>query len=453
MTAPDRLSLAAPPDGPACPIAEIAAATRRDEARAAMATVSALRDRGVPVRDAVVVARDLDPYEEPLFRAAVGYGVTPVFWTQLRVTRTRPYALVDAVCAAFAADRADPETLLRPLEHRWTPAAETDAAEMDASWPVEPSAVRAAARALPADARAIPDWRDAVASRDGEGADPAIDGRVRTYVEWAADRAVGEPTPDAVGAVLDEVIAAYRRVGLPATADRDSPALLETETEARAVDRLRTLASRAERKYADRLADGSVSRSWEAVRELCRLLATQRPGRREHSNATAVDVMEANDVWGLSTPYVIAVGLVDGEWPGPTESVVPPELREAVLAGDGSTGVVAPRTAWGDGRDRDHFADAMRAATRGVVATRHARTREGDERRPSPYLAAVETDAVTDDARRRLTGTANELPAPIAAMLPEGEDGESGTRDGESGTRDGSGGAAGARGGDGGDRR
>ncbi|KKF39410.1 hypothetical protein FK85_28745 [Halorubrum saccharovorum] len=125
MTGSDRLALAAPIDAPDAPVIEIASPTRRDEARGAMAVAAALREAGVPVRDLAVAVRDLDPYEEPLFRAALQYGIAPVFWTQLRVTRTRPYALVESVCEALAGEAADRETLLRPLELRWSPAIPT----------------------------------------------------------------------------------------------------------------------------------------------------------------------------------------------------------------------------------------------------------------------------------------------------------------------------------------
>jgi len=121
VTGSDRLALSAPIDTPDVPTIEIASPTRRDEARSAMAVAAALRDSGVPVRDIAVAVRDLDPYEEPLFRAALQYGIAPVFWTQLRVTRTRPYALVESVCGALAGDTVDRETLLRPLELRWSP--------------------------------------------------------------------------------------------------------------------------------------------------------------------------------------------------------------------------------------------------------------------------------------------------------------------------------------------
>lgn len=428
MTRESRLSLASPLEGPSCPTAEIVASTRHEEARAAMATVRGLRERGAPVRDVAVVARDLDPYEEPLFRAAIQYGVTPVFWTQLRATRTRPYALVDAVCAMFADEQGDANALLRPLEHGWAPTGAVrdggdagNPGSADSPWPVEGSTLRSAKRALPDGERPIADWRDELADRHDESGTHAVDPRVQTFVEWAATHVTDDPAPETVGDLLGDVVDTYRAVGLPATKRRDSPALLATETEARAVIRMTTLATQVERKYADWLADGTLTASWKAVRELCRLLATQRPGRREHSNARAVDVMEANDVWALSVPYVIVVGLVEGEWPQPTESVVPPELQESVLVGDGSTGVVAPRTAWGDGQDRDHFADAMRAATRGVVVTRHARTSAGDEKHPSPYLASIDADTVSETALQRLTRTDGTLPERIAKWVATDE--------------------------------
>jgi len=84
VTGSDRLARSAPIDTPAVPTIEIASPTRRDEARSAMAVAAALRDSGVPVRDIAVAVRDLDPYEEPLFRAAIQCGIAPVFWTQLR---------------------------------------------------------------------------------------------------------------------------------------------------------------------------------------------------------------------------------------------------------------------------------------------------------------------------------------------------------------------------------
>ena len=117
----DRLALDVSNVKPGVPVSEIAATTRHEEARAAMAVVAELREGGVPVRDIVVVARDLDTYEEPLTRAAIRYGVTPVFWTQIRLTQTRPFRLLMAICELFATPEPDRDDLFTPLELGWTP--------------------------------------------------------------------------------------------------------------------------------------------------------------------------------------------------------------------------------------------------------------------------------------------------------------------------------------------
>jgi len=91
------------------------------------------------------------------------------------------------------------------------------------------------------------------------------------------------------------------------------------------------------------------------------VIATQRPGRREHSNARALDVFEANDIWALDVPYVIGVGMTAEEWPQPSRSPLPPEFQEAILRG-GATGTLAPQPAWVGGRDRDQLGDVLRAA-------------------------------------------------------------------------------------------
>ncbi|AZQ16076.1 hypothetical protein DOS48_14520 (plasmid) [Halorubrum sp. PV6] len=370
-----------------------------------MATLREIRDRGVDIRDIVVVARDLDPYEQPLTRAAIQYGVTPVFWTQLRVTRTEPYALITALCTLFGAGDVAAATLLEPLAQRWTPLTDT------AGWPLEQSTIHSLLEALPPGRRSIAEWAETVQTH-------ATDERLTTYCDWLQSHAEPEPTPDTVGAALTPAIDAYRETGVPARQRADAPALMATETAARATVRVTRLVEQVTHKYDEWLADGTVSRSWETVRELCELLATQRPGRREHSNARAIDIMEANDVWALSVPFVIAVGTTAAEWPAQTDSVVPTELQEAVLSGAGGTDIVAPRSAWGDGRDRDHFADAMRAAERGVIVTRYTQTADGDDIHPSPFLASLDMETVSGQARTQLVSTTPQLPPEIAALLP-----------------------------------
>lgn len=401
----DRLSLARPLDPPSVPVAEMVSTTRREEARSAMAAVAALRERDIPVRNIAVVARDLDGYEDPLLRAAIQHGVTPVFWTQLRVTRTRPYALIESLCDALTGE-IDKRTLMRPLEHRWTPG------DGDISrWPIEPATVQETITDLPDGERSLDDWREIVTTT------PEVDHRITAFVQWLSE--VPDPSPDVIRSVLDEVVDRYAECGLPETKATDSPALLNTEIDARAVVRVRTLVQQLPHKFEDRLDEGTVEQSWSDVAELANTIATQRPGRREHSNARAVDIMEANDVWALDIPYVIAVGLTATEWPQETASPVQPELQEAVLQGDGAAAKLAPDASWTDSRDRDHFVDTLRAAANGVIVTRHTESSSGDAVAPSPFLEFLETESIPDDERRQLRSTARVLPTAIRTMLTD----------------------------------
>lgn len=406
MTVSDRLSLAEPLDDANISVAEVATTTRREEARTVMATVAALRDHGVPARDVAVVARDLDQYEQPLYRAAVQYGITPVFWVQLRVTQTRPYALIESVCDVLGTEEPSREVLCRPIEHRWCPKSTTSP-----SWPIDTETVQASMQALPDDPQTLGEWHDELK------ANPEADERLVTYVEWLDQ--CPEPTPAAVTDVLTDVVETYETQGLPVTKERDSPALVDTERDARAVVRVKTLVQQLRHKYADRLDEGTLDRSWSSVAELSQLIATQRPGRREHSNARSVDILEANDVWLLDIPYVITVGLIDGEWPQQTESALPPELQEEILRGDGQVGTLAPRTAWTTGRDRDQFDDVLRAAGEGLIVTRHTESSSGEERRPSPLLESLDTGVVPDTEQRQLVSPEHELPDAVQAMLDD----------------------------------
>lgn len=404
----DRLALSEPLDDANVPVVEMVTTTRRAEARSVMAIVSALRETGVAVRNVAVVARDLDTYEEPLSRAAVHYGLTPVFWTQLRVTQTNPFALVVAVCEVLGAEKLDVGKLCRPLEHRWCPPSGT----FD-EWPIPPQTIQDEMDRLPDGSRPLQEWYDEIRAMDG------IDERLLTYVGWIDE--CPDPTPTAVAEVLGDIVETYERLGLPITKKRDFQALIETETDARAVVRVKTLVNQLPHKYEDRINEGTLEQSWNDVAELARLITTQRPGRREHSNARSVDVFEASDVWLLNIPYVIAVGLIDGEWPQTTESVLPPELQETVFTGEAGTDVLAPRTAWTDGRDRDQFDDTIRAADRGLILTRHTETPDGEDRHPSYLLDYVDTAEISNDERRKLVSPDRTLPEKIRGMLSADE--------------------------------
>ncbi|WP_049909032.1 hypothetical protein [Halorubrum saccharovorum] len=413
MTASNRHKLSQPIDPPEVPTVEIVSPTRRDEVRAAMAVVASLRDHGVPIRDIVVVVRDLDAYEEPLFRAAIQYELTPVFWTQLRVTRTRPYALIEAVCDVLDEERVDVETLLRPLELCWslrsTPGRDEQSVSTTCQWPIDPATVSRVMERLPDGTRTIPEWVDVIKSTGD------ADGRFQRFVEWIDDAPM--PEPESVSTLLGDVIEGYAEHGLPETKAGDSPALLETETDARAVVRVRTLVRQLRHKFADRLEEGTVDQSWGDVANLASVIATQRPGRREHSNARALDVLEANDVWALDVPYVVVLGLTADQWPRPPESVLPPEFQEAVLQGDGQSGLLAPQPAWIGGRDRDQFTDALRAAGQCAVVTRYTQTREGNEVQPSPLLGYINTERVGETDRERLISADRRLPPEIRGFV------------------------------------
>ncbi|MCU4744229.1 hypothetical protein [Natronoglomus mannanivorans] len=369
-----------------------------------MAVAAELTNQGVPIRDAVVVVRDFENYEEPLSRAAIQYGLSPVFWRQLHVTRTRPYGLIQAICDLLDADEPSREVFLRPLYHRWSP---TNGELGD--WPIPPKTIDRAGSELPLQEQELTAWVDLCQNQ------AEIDDRVEMFVEWAAN--APDLSPDAITEVLGTVVDGYAEYGVPATKQGDDPALLATETEARAVVRLQTLVQQLRHKFEDRLEEGSVEPTWEAVGELADVIATQRPGRREHSNARALDVMEANDVWELDVPVVILVGLTDAEWPRETDSALPAEFEEAVLTGSGEAENLAPRPAWTDGRDRDQLLDTLSAAERGVVAIRHTRTFEGDDVRPSPFLEHIECDFVPESGVDALLGPDRELPAELSHLV------------------------------------
>jgi len=194
-----------------------------------------------------------------------------------------------------------------------------------AEWPIEPAAVHRARIMLPNGPRSIPEWIEVIDSTDG------ADDRIRRFAEWIAAAPPLEPV--SVASLLGEVVEGYAERGLPETKVADSPALLDTETDARAIVRVRTLVRQLRHKFADRLEEDAIERSWADVADLAGVIATQRPGRREHSNARALDVFEANDIWALDVPYVIGVGMTAEEWPQPSRSPLPPEFQEAILGG------------------------------------------------------------------------------------------------------------------------
>lgn len=107
---------------------------------------------------------------------------------------------------------------------------------------------------LPNGPRSIPEWIEVIDSTDG------ADDRIRRFAEWIAAAPPLEPV--SVASLLGEVVEGYAERGLPETKVADSPALLDTETDARAIVRVRTLVRQLRHKFADRLEEDAIERSW-----------------------------------------------------------------------------------------------------------------------------------------------------------------------------------------------
>ncbi|GGL39649.1 hypothetical protein GCM10009037_24270 [Halarchaeum grantii] len=426
------------------PAVELVTTTRRREARAALAAVDVLLERGVPASDVAVVARDVDRYERPLASAATEYGRHLSVWTQLALRDTLPYRLLVACLDVLAAHAGDPgavgtgvatgahgaedsgrpgrvgaDTLFAPLDYEWVP----PDARSRAVWPLahpDVSAVRH--RVDDGRARTLADWTARLADVSG----PTAAG-VRRLLRWVRDRPAN-PDPRSVEDALAPLLDAFDDVALPARLDADTPALAETSQTARALVRSRTLLGETRRKYADWLDRGHVSRGWTAVRDVLDAVATTRPGRREHDNAERVDVLDANDTWLRDYRYVVAVGLVDGEWPDRPDGALPAALRDAVVAGDGAASRLGVRGAWTEERDADHFVDAVRAATDGLVLTRFTEDSAGATYQRSPLLEdwGVAPPVVRDGGVAALIAADRRLATPLRCVLdPNGTTGGS----------------------------
>lgn len=435
------------------PVIEVVTTTRREEARTVMAMVSTLLDRGVAIRDIAIVVRNLNEYEAPLDHAGRLYGITPAYWTQLNVIHTQPFALLDAVCTVLGDDEPSLEVLCRPLEYRWCPPsvltehpasgdaveprqiAQMDTVATDAdsdvptdpvtdaqSWPIEPATLQSSLHALPAEPRSLEAWLTVVEEH------AAVDTRLKWYLEWLiACRSMMDATDthttgrshrlslsaETIATVLTAVLDGYEALGLPVTQALDSAALVGTARDARAVVRLQSLISQVRAKYSNCCLDGWIDDSWIGVAALLRRIATELPGRRELSNARAIDVFEANDLWLLDIPYVIAMGLLEGEWPRQAPSTIPVELQSAILRGEGRLSTLPPHTAWSPMRDYDQFLDTVRAASSSLILTRYTQAADDDTRRPSPLIDQLESTA----GRHTLDGTEAVIPDAITTIL------------------------------------
>lgn len=368
-----------PFEPPSVPTTEFVAETPEAEARLAAGVVAGLLRAGVSPSDVLVVARDADAYEQSLGRTAGRHGVSLSVWTQLPVERTLPYHLFAACCTLLGTDEPSLDTLLAPLEFRWVPP------EADEEWPVPIERVAEFREQLVSagqSSQPVDDWLAAVGGDEGFAP-------LRTYLEWVRDQPA-TPAPPALHGTFEPVLDASREQVLPETFAADDADLRRTARLARAIVRVEELLVDTRAKYGEWLDAGDVPRSWLAVLELAERVVATRPGRREHGNAAAVDVVDATDAWLRRVPHVVAVGLVDGVWPRRPESVFPSAFRRAVVAGESAAARrLAVPGRWTVARETDHLASAVDAATEQLVCTRYRRDREGTTRERSPLLASL----------------------------------------------------------------
>jgi len=396
--------------------AELVADTPEAEARLAAGVVAARLRNGTSPSDVLVVARDASEYERPLRRAMGRQGVNVAVWAQLPVERTIPYRQFAATCAVLSADELGIEALLEPLEFHWLPPAVDDTEPT--AWPRSTEEIGELRTTLDEDSgteRSLDGWADRLAAAVDDGKiDRARARPLRTFLDWAREQP-GMPEPVAIHDTFEPLVEAGREVALPAVFADDTADLGRTSRYARALSRIEELLTDTRAKYREWLDAGDVPRSWLAVADLAERVVTTRPGRREHANAAAVDVIDATDAWLREAPHVVAVGLVDGVWPRRVESVFPEAFRQAAVAGDSAAARrLAVPGRWTAAREADHLASGLGAATETLCCTRYRRDREGTARERSPLLASVSTRQVDEAAAQSLL-TAGTLPDALAA--------------------------------------
>jgi ATP-dependent helicase/nuclease subunit B len=392
-------------EGGHTPTVELVGRTRQEEARLAVATAAGLIERGVSPSDIVIATADVDRYEDSLDRAAARYGRTLAIWTPLTLKRTIPYRLVAATLTLLAEREQGAvaiETLTEPLTLGWVP---TNVG----SEPLAPAAIHEVARVYAGVTQSIDEWTATIAAADIEHATKQD---WVAYLNWIAAQP-DAPTSKDVTDTLEPVCERYDEACLP-----ESPggkAVSELADTLRGFERTTELVTMSRRRYARWLAAGRADNQWSVVRDLLESFATSVPGRRELPTAAAIDVKEANDLWGLSAPYVIAAGLVEGEWPTTPASPVPSAARTVIETAD--IAGFRPHTAWTTARDRDQFEAVHSAATTALVATRHTTDADGVEKRPSRFLEGVETARVPTEAKNRLMAEPSTLPEPLRDCL------------------------------------
>jgi len=383
----DQPSKTPPTDGSTSdpPAVELVGQTRHTEARIAIATAAGLVEHGISPSDIVITAVDLDPYEDLLERAARRYGLTLAVWTPLNLKRTAPYQFAASLVAALDA-RSEESIPIEPLRLGWVPPQNPSVSE-----PLPAGISEQLIDHNQGSTRTLSDWTRQIADSE---LNEAHKRHVIAYLNWLGKQPQ-QPSPDAVSETIVSAMEGYETAVLPSQAGLKP--VSELANTLRGFDRTVELLETAKQRYAKWLDYGRVDRSWVILDELLDSFATTLPGRRELPTAAAIDVKEANDMWALTVPYVIIVGLVDAEWPRSIESAIPAASRAAIghTETPHSSGL-RPHSSWTPARDRDHFVSAASAASELLVTTRFGTDADGVDQHPSRFLEAIETTQVTE---------------------------------------------------------
>ena len=391
-------------------IAELPVATPQEEARTAMALVKRLIDHGVACRDIAIVTRTADAYERYLHQAAKRQEIPVTVWTQLPLATTDPYRLCTSICTLLDQDttQVSPTDLLTPLAAGWSPP-ETPRVSQ---WPISESVIQQWNHSLP-DAEQSPDtWKDATE-------EIIDDRRLQRYLRWLIKQPA-EPAPDQVTMLVEELLTTYSEVVLPVVMSDDNPAKHQTVRRSRSVARLQELLGKIQHLYQDQCELTTTYRRWKTVGDILHRLARKAPGRREHANARAIDVIEGNDLWERSYEYLVVLGLTDDHWPQSDSHLLPADIRQASLTSHGLESVV-PQMTWDQYQERDMFIETIQAASTAAVITYHRTDEQGRPREKSPLLNTIQTLRLKSSVAGQLQDPDMPLPDELRSITNVGD--------------------------------
>lgn len=393
------------------PVAELPVATPQEEARTAIALVKRLLGHGVACRDIALVTRTADAYEQYLHQAAKRHGISITVWTQLPLATTVSYRLCTGICTLLDQDttQVSPTDLLTPLVAGWSPPETPRVGQ----WPVPSSVIQQWTYLFPDDERSLEGWTDV--------AEEIIDDRrLQRYLQWLLEQPVS-PAPDQVATLVDDLLTTYSDVALPVVMAEDNPAKHQTIRQSRSVVRLQELTGKLQHMYQEQCELTASNRQWKTVSEILHRLARKAPGRREHANARAIDVIEGNDLWERSYEYLVVMGLTDDHWPQSRSHILPAEIRQASLTSHDGLESVVPQMTWDQYQERDMFIETIQAATTAAVITYHRTDEQGRSREKSPLLDVLQTLTLRPSVASQLQDPDMPLPDELYSITDVGD--------------------------------